>query len=196
MVLVDKRRAGKTAMDVLWWLITSERRAHTFSWGDKEAFWLAFELAQRSYAFSPWGVSVVSSSPNRDMELHNDTLCGSIAQFFPEEDPTPRLLYVNGRALLDPSVSATERALNLKYNALPTHVTPRQRRTERRDRSASLPGKRASSFPGECLVGLGSTPLPPEFQALLEGRRRHYAAANARSMQELACCGSVRCESS
>ncbi|KAJ0396351.1 hypothetical protein P43SY_008652 [Pythium insidiosum] len=124
MVLIDKARAGK-ALDVLWWLITQERRAHQFSWGDKESFWLAFELAQRNYSFSPWGVSVVSSSPNRDMDVHNDTLCGSIAQFFPAEDPIPQLLYVNGRALLDPLPGGYGKvAPNLQYNDRPTHVTP------------------------------------------------------------------------
>ncbi|KAJ0410505.1 hypothetical protein ATCC90586_008312 [Pythium insidiosum] len=176
MVLIDKARAGK-ALDVLWWLITQERRAHEFSWGDKESFWLAFELAQRNYSFSPWGVSVVSSSPNGDMDVHNDTLCGSIAQFLPAEDPTPQLLYVNGRALLDPLPGGYGRvALNLQYNDRPTHVTPRQRRTERKDHSKILPDKPVGSFPSECLVGLGSTPLPPDFEQNLARRRRHYAA--------------------
>ncbi|POM70740.1 Hypothetical protein PHPALM_12778, partial [Phytophthora palmivora] len=101
VVLVDKKRSGQ-AMQALWWLITKERFQNSFSYGDKEAFWLSFELAKQEYFFSPWGVSVIDSSTNSDLQTHNDSLCGSIAHYMPIEDEEPEFLYVNGKALLDP----------------------------------------------------------------------------------------------
>ncbi|GMF20827.1 unnamed protein product [Phytophthora fragariaefolia] len=35
MVLIDKKRAGKTVMDIMLWFITEERFRFTYSWGDK-----------------------------------------------------------------------------------------------------------------------------------------------------------------
>lgn len=107
MLAIDKTRSSKP-LQVLWYLATKARFLYDSSWDDKESFWLAFEFAHQNYSFSPWGVSVVSSSTNHDVEEHPDTLCGSIAQFLPTQeavsDPSssPELLYVNGRALLEP----------------------------------------------------------------------------------------------
>ncbi|EGZ25337.1 hypothetical protein PHYSODRAFT_410280, partial [Phytophthora sojae] len=95
VVVVDKSRS-RMAMAALWWLITEERLNDgsrgrkegpkgSFSFGDKESFWLAFELAKQEYFFSPWGVSVIDSSTNNDLSAHNDSLCGSIAHFMPVE---------------------------------------------------------------------------------------------------------------
>ncbi|RLN58735.1 hypothetical protein BBJ29_009376 [Phytophthora kernoviae] len=53
MVLIDKERAGHTVMDIMLWFITEERFRFMYSWGDKETFWLAFELAHVPYSFSP-----------------------------------------------------------------------------------------------------------------------------------------------
>ncbi|POM71193.1 Hypothetical protein PHPALM_12267 [Phytophthora palmivora] len=102
MVLIDKKRAGQTVMDIMLWFITEERFRFKYSWGDKETFWLAFEMAHVPYFFSPWGVSVVDSMPNDDMKMHPDTLCGSILQFLPIDDNEAEVLYVNGKALIDP----------------------------------------------------------------------------------------------
>uniref|UniRef100_K3WI41 Nucleotide-diphospho-sugar transferase n=1 Tax=Globisporangium ultimum (strain ATCC 200006 / CBS 805.95 / DAOM BR144) TaxID=431595 RepID=K3WI41_GLOUD len=181
MVAIDKVRAGK-ALDVLWWFITTERVRYEFSWGDKESFWLAYEFAQVPYAFSPWGVSVVSSSINRDVEKHPDTLCGSIAQYMPVFDAEPpELLYVNGKALLEPLPSSIaghaladalrRTSANLLYNMNPTHVVPRQPRTEIKQQSGGR------SFFGECMVGLGATPVPENFAARLLRRRMWFLAA-------------------
>ncbi|DAZ97382.1 TPA: hypothetical protein N0F65_003405 [Lagenidium giganteum] len=184
-VAIDKRRAGD-AMDALWFLITRERFVFDFSWGDKESFWLAFELAQQPYEFSPWGVSVVDSSTNRDLIKHPDTLCGSIAQFLPSNSTEPELLYVNGNALLDPFSGGilsqqTEIALNNAFNVNPTHVALRQART--------LPLKRVGwNFRPECLVGQGSTKLPSRFASMLLRRRLWHMSAMMGETQALAKC--------
>jgi len=45
-------------MDIMLWFITEERFRFRYSFGDKETFWLAFEMAHMPYAFSPWGLVV------------------------------------------------------------------------------------------------------------------------------------------
>lgn len=170
MVAIDKSRAGK-ALDVLWWLITRERFRFEFSWGDKESFWLAYELAQLPYAFSPWGVSVVSSSPNKDMRDHPDTLCGSIAQYSPVSDAEPELLYINGRALLDPipqGVDNRKYQATIMHNTNPSHVTPR------RPRADLTLAQTRTKYPAECLVGFGSVAMPLSFKKQLLWRRMVY----------------------
>ncbi|GAB9476448.1 hypothetical protein Gpo141_00013513 [Globisporangium polare] len=173
MVALNKPRTTK-ALEVLWFLITIERLEHEFSWGDKESFWIAFELAQSDYFFSPWGSAVVSSTQSNDMKLHSNTLCGSLAQYLPENDTSPEVLYVNGKAMLEPypeGVDALRRSgINNLYNTNPTHVVPRQPRTENR--------RSAGTFYGECMVGLGSTPLPGTFAAQLLRRRMFFLAAS------------------
>ncbi|GLD94023.1 hypothetical protein PINS_up002634 [Pythium insidiosum] len=186
LLAVDKARAGKTTMDVLWYLITQKRFEFTFSWGDKEAFWLAFEFAHRPYFFSPWGVSVVESSPNRDMERHADTLCGNMAHFLPVDNGSaPELLYVNGEALVEPFPLGVEQLKtardNQQFNLNPRHVTPRHARSAVAAAAAKRPASATTTsfrgprrFPSECLVGLGATPLPPQFHRLLLRRRMYY----------------------
>ncbi|KAG1685443.1 hypothetical protein DVH05_008381 [Phytophthora capsici] len=173
VVLVDKSRAGR-AMDALWWLITKERFDTSFSYGDKEAFWLSFELAKQDYFFSPWGVSVVDSSTNRDMETHNDSLCGSIAHYMPVEDETPEFLYVNGKALLDPFAegltSHHTATTNVLYNTNPTHISPRQKRAPNGETKTDF----RDGWPNECLRGFGATPLPDNFAPQLLRRRMFY----------------------
>ncbi|KAL4155146.1 hypothetical protein PRNP1_007259 [Phytophthora ramorum] len=171
LVLIDKKRTGQTVLDVMLWFITKERFRFTYSWGDKETFWLSFELAHKPYFFSPWGVSVVSSTPNKDMKKHPDSLCGSILQYVPSEASDAEMLYVNGKALLDPypqGIDYVPKAQwNNMFNTFPTHMTPRQPRTEL-DRAGH--GKMYT----ECLIGLGATPLPDTFAGMLLRRRLHY----------------------
>ncbi|ETM01569.1 hypothetical protein L917_01861 [Phytophthora nicotianae] len=170
MVLIDKERAGKTVMNIILWLVTEERFRFKYSWGDKETFWLAFELAHVPYTFSSWGVSVVDSMPNEDMKRHPDALCGSILQFLPVENNETEILYVNGKALIDPypqGVAYIRKAKqNNLFNMLPTHMTPRQRRRE--------VNTTTEKFNIECLVGMGSTPLPTTFSHNLLRRRLHF----------------------
>ncbi|POM78202.1 RxLR effector candidate protein, partial [Phytophthora palmivora] len=155
MVLVDKTRAGK-ALEVLKELIFNTRFHLQFSWGDKEAFWLAYELAHQEYFFSPWGLSLLESVPNNDL-AHPNTMCGSMAHFLPTENETDtsELLYVNGKALLEPFPSGVEKTVKGKksrmFNLNPNHLTPRYRYEE---------FDLATSKSFECMDNLGSVPLP------------------------------------
>ncbi|KAF4134381.1 putative Mannosyltransferase [Phytophthora infestans] len=173
MVLIDKERAGNTVMKIMFWFITEERFRFKYSWGDKETFWLAFELAHVTYTYSPWGVSVVNSMPNEDMKRHPDALCGSILQFVPIDNSEIEVLYVNGKALIDPypqGVAYIRKAKqNNLFNMLPTHMTPRQYRRE-----VNTTAHQKEKFNIECLPGMGSTLLPASFSHNLLRRRLHF----------------------
>lgn len=175
MVAIDKSRWGP-AKNVLWYLITKKRFEFDFSHGDKEAFWLSFEIANVSYSFSPWSASVVSHSSNRDVEEHNETLCGSLAHFVPNEDEQPELLYVNGKALLDPYPSGIDAVrsipTNQLYNDHPSHITPRQVRSEKKQ---PVNGD-THQYQDECLIRMGSTPVDKRFYSHLLRRRMFYWA--------------------
>ncbi|KAG1685442.1 hypothetical protein DVH05_008380 [Phytophthora capsici] len=173
LVAVDKSRSGK-AMAVMFWLITVQRFEREFSFGDKETFWIAYALAKQEYFFSPWGPSVIESSRNQDMKKHPDSLCGSLAHFMPVKDDIPELLYVNGKALLDPFPEGLHNrgkaSANVLYNPTPTFITPRQNRRPNGGTATSYDGE----FPIECLIGFGSTPLPSTFAPQLLRRRMFY----------------------
>jgi hypothetical protein len=174
LVLIDKARS-MNAMKILWYLVTRHRFKVDFSWGDKESFWLSFEFAHKEYAFSPWGVSTIDSSTNEDLKKHPDTLCGNMAHWVPNEDPTPELLYVNGKALLEPyplGVNGTlQSSAHIIFNINPTQVTPRQPRKEKQFPLELSEKERRKKFSHECLVGLGATPLPEDFHWYLLRRR-------------------------
>ncbi|CAK4628982.1 unnamed protein product [Aphanomyces euteiches] len=173
MVLLDKRVAGPTVLKVLWHLATS-RRFHDppFSWGDKESFWLAFELSQRPYRFSDWAASVVSKP--EDLNEHKNTLCGSLAQFMPfEAEATATLLFVNGGEVIDLVESVGDMASNTTnwtergqaaIQRVPRFVTPR------RKRRAAMSMASRGMLDQTCLIDQGATDLDPAFIAILERR--------------------------
>ncbi|KAF4137657.1 putative Mannosyltransferase [Phytophthora infestans] len=173
LVVIDKSRSGQ-AMPIMLWLITEERFRREFSYGDKETFWIAYELARQEYFFSPWGVGGISSSTNNDLENHSDTLCGSIVQYVPVENQPSKFLYVNGKAMLNPFPVTMDKlgsaTHNVLFNTNPTHITPRQRRKPN--------GRTRSGWKGgyamECLVGFGAEPLPDKFASQLLRRRMFY----------------------
>ncbi|OWZ19896.1 hypothetical protein PHMEG_0005782 [Phytophthora megakarya] len=173
LVAVDKSRSGQ-AMQVMFWLVTVQRFEREFSYGDKETFWIAYALAKQQYFFSPWGPSVIESSRNEDMKKHSDSLCGSLAHFMPVKDDTPELLYVNGKALLDPFPEGLENrgkaSANVLYNPTPSYITLRQNRRPNGGTATSYTG----DFPMECLIGFGATPLPNNFKPQLLRRRMFY----------------------
>ncbi|RLN97685.1 hypothetical protein BBJ28_00017408 [Nothophytophthora sp. Chile5] len=175
LVLMDKGRTSQAVLDIMLWFITEERFRFTYSWGDKETFWLSFEMAHMPYFFSPWGVSVVSSTPNKDMAKHPESLCGSILQYVPVAGQDAEMMYVNGKALLDPypqGIDYVPKAQwNNMFNTFPTHMTPRQPRTEI-SRTGGRPG--GEKMYTECLVGLGATLLPESFAGHLLRRRLHF----------------------
>jgi len=161
VVLINKRQPDSdTALSVMWYLATVHRLEFDFSWGDKEAFWMSYELSNLDYYFSPWGASVVDEP--EDMSTHPETLCGrSIAQYVPVNDENPQLFYVNGRTLMNPiakrsSLQTTNSTEIIKrkhelIKRIPQYVTPRHIRQ---------PAKLLKEYHPACLVDLGSTPLP------------------------------------
>ncbi|KAF0698252.1 Aste57867_11109 [Aphanomyces stellatus] len=100
IVVVDKRKHPK-AMEVLWFLITDWRfrypRYAGYSWGDKENFWLAYELSRSEYFFSPHGMAAAGAL----LEGDDNTACGEIAQYFPVANESV-LLHINGNAFINP----------------------------------------------------------------------------------------------
>ncbi|CEG44097.1 hypothetical protein PPTG_11066 [Plasmopara halstedii] len=173
LVAIDKSRAGQ-AINVMFYLITEQRFIREFSYGDKETFWISFELAKQEYFFSPWGVGDISSSTNRDMEKHNDSLCGSIVQYMPVQDSVAEFLYVNGKALLNPFPVPIEKlgevSRNVLFNINPTHLTPRQKRRPNGSSKTEYTG----TYAMECLIGFGAEPLPSKFAYILMRRRMFY----------------------
>lgn len=173
LVAIDKSRAGQ-ALNVMFFLITEQHFVHEFSYGDKETFWISYELAKQEYFFSPWGVAGISSSTNKDLEKHEDSLCGSIVQYLPVKNETAEVLYVNGKALLNPFPVPMDRlgtaSHNVLFNTNPTHVTKRQKRRGNGHTETGYKGEYAM----ECLIGFGSEPLPEKFAAQLLRRRMFY----------------------
>lgn len=192
LLLIDKSKAGK-AMEVLKFLIFKTRFKHRFSWGDKEAFWLAYEFAHQPYYFTPYGLSLINSVPNDDLKEHPETMCASMAHWTPparldipieESKRQPDLLYVNGKAMLEPFPQGLRNTLRDKisrmYNINPTHVTPPYAREEYDTK------KRYIGF--ECINEMGSMPLPPIFRKHLMRRRLHFLAVKTGYHEPLDSC--------
>ncbi|GLD94033.1 hypothetical protein PINS_up023667 [Pythium insidiosum] len=102
---------------------------------------------------------------------------------------TPELLYVNGKALLDPfPQGSVDKMLKTKhhsrfFNMKPTHVTARYRRD-----SYPVPNSKQNL---ECVHDQGTMPLPLEFRRLLLRRRFHYLAAATGLVDPLSQCLSL-----
>ncbi|RHY26379.1 hypothetical protein DYB32_007674 [Aphanomyces invadans] len=188
VVVIDKARAGRNVRNILWYLSTHLRfrQREPFSYGDKEAFWLSFELAQVRYAFSPWAASVVAAAG--DMDNHPDTLCGSLAQYVPSTATMPDLLYVNGGDVIDivdvmgdnhtklvndAATDWTARGARL-IERIPRFVVPRYTRDK--------PTSNLTMFDQTCLVHANSTGISPVFVDTAT-RRIRLAAAVASKMQ-------------
>lgn len=94
----------------------------------------------------------------------------------PVEDETTEseLLYVNGKALLNPFPVAMDKlgtaTHNVLFNTNPTHLTPRQKRRGNGQTTTNYKG----GYAMECLVGFGSEPLPVKFAPQLLRRRMFY----------------------
>ncbi|EQC25329.1 hypothetical protein SDRG_16792 [Saprolegnia diclina VS20] len=179
VVLIDKVRAGPNVLRALFVLITSTRFVDPgFSWGDKEAFWLAYELVGQPYAFSPWACSVVNLA--NDLTRHNDTLCGSLAHYNPNSS-NASLLYINGRDIIDPYKSRRDHRVlwgdryHRLLEALPTHVTPRSRR------HLSL-GERGD-LDQACLIGEGAAAFATNATQHRLAQRVQWSLEVARTIQ-------------
>ncbi|RHZ33821.1 hypothetical protein DYB26_007747 [Aphanomyces astaci] len=188
LVLLDKRRAGRNVRNILWYLTTRLRfkQSTPFSHGDKESFWLAFELGQVRYAFSPWAASVVAAPG--DMEAHPETLCGSLAQYIPTSNASAVLLFVNGRGVIDVTDVLDSRGDKMPNDAttnwtargatlterIPRYAVPRYTR----DRNTS----NLALFDQTCLVDAHATAISPAFIDRAT-RRIHMAVQVASRMQ-------------
>lgn len=119
------------------------------------------------------------------MELHPTTLCGSLAHFMPVDDDKPELLYINGKALVDPVPFSLSNLKNLRsnqvFNLNPTMVTPRQKRV------AVAIAEQGKEYL-ECLTRLGATPVPEELKGFLWRRRLHFLALSMGVLQPLDTC--------
>ncbi|RHY27304.1 hypothetical protein DYB32_006871 [Aphanomyces invadans] len=93
-IVVINKAIAPLAIDVLLHLVLVTRYQLEFSYGDKELFWLAFELAHVPYSFSPWA-NTAAAMPG-DMAQHPDTICGGLAQWMPLADAKSVLLHING----------------------------------------------------------------------------------------------------
>ena len=114
---------------------------------------------------SPWGVSVIDGY--KDIETHPDTLCGSLAHFFPDEEPSARLLYINGKSVLKydmPTATKSNRKPYNQFNESPSRVTVRK----------SPESRERSKFGGHCLTKVESKPLPMICLDTIARRRAFY----------------------
>lgn len=112
-----------------------------------------------------------------------------MAHFMPpisSADEPPELLYVNGKALLEPYPLGLEPTGRSKasrmFNLHPTHVTPRYERAK----EFSAAGGRMTSF--ECLDHMGAQKLPSVFQRHLMRRRMHFYAVETEFYEPLDSC--------
>ncbi len=83
LLLVNKE-THKKALEKLWILTKEWETVYNYIPGDKESYWIAFELAKESYMFVP-------SYPGVIGELHMDVLCGHTLYL----DPAGQLLCCN-----------------------------------------------------------------------------------------------------
>ncbi|ETV66096.1 hypothetical protein, variant 1 [Aphanomyces astaci] len=178
IVVVNKGATSSVAMDVLYHLVMHTRYTLDFSYGDKELFWLAFELAQVPYSFSPWANTAAASPGN--MEKHPDTICGGLAQWMPLAEAKSVLLHINGGYIFNPYVNHDMSSLQDPaarvaelVAAIPTHVS----RQRKRSKPLTTPEDAANPdgfWPQECLYKRGSEAMRPQDVRAIE-RRIHSA---------------------
>ncbi|OQS05282.1 hypothetical protein THRCLA_02565 [Thraustotheca clavata] len=169
IVAIDKRRAKKP-MEVLWRLITHQRFKTKYSWGDKENFWLAYELSHTPYSFSPHACAATGYVHENETR----TVCGEIAQYFPTMDKIPKLLHVNGNALINPyrktnpingySMALNSTRLDELLQHIPKYISPRS------IRESTLNIPRDKSIPNECNYVDGAEYVPEDFKSHLQWR--------------------------
>ena len=99
MVIFDKRRQQRCAA-VLWDLTVKERvTVYERIYGDKDSYWLACELADSPYAFSPWAPAHWSPLNGTDSTCPDLVIEPHFAHFLPpgkiKADAAPRLMSVN-----------------------------------------------------------------------------------------------------
>ncbi|KAG9405378.1 hypothetical protein AC1031_004486 [Aphanomyces cochlioides] len=165
-IVVVKKSKAPIAIDVLWHLLEHDRNRIGFSYGDKELFWLAYELAQRPYYFSPWANS--GAATGDDMAKHPNTLCGGLAQFMPLETDQSEALHINGGYIFNPykdnkidSMTDPEERIKELLTGVPSFVSKRRKRSRSLNKAGDDKDP-LGSWAQECLVHRGSEALRPQ----------------------------------
>ncbi|KAF0693062.1 Aste57867_15914 [Aphanomyces stellatus] len=160
ITLIHKSKAP-LAMDVLFHLLTEEIHRHQpiFTHGDKELFWLAYELSQLPYFFSPWANS--GSARPGDVEKHPETLCGDLVQWIPDARYQSVLLHINGAFIFNPFAPHLDELPDMEARRqklladLPTHVSKQRVRSKALVRAHDPD----NLWPDICLYKRGSEPI-------------------------------------
>ncbi|KAF0693063.1 Aste57867_15915 [Aphanomyces stellatus] len=174
------------AMDILWHLVLHDRYTINFSYGDKELFWLAYELAHLPYFFSPWANTDAATPGN--LEKHPDTICGGLAQWMPLPHEKSVLLHINGGYIFNPyekhdiysMQNASARTQELLASA-PEYVSKQRTRSK----ALTKPEDKSNPdgyWPQECLFKRGSEAMRPQDVESIQ-RRIRAAVAIARLQQ-------------
>ncbi|TDH74402.1 hypothetical protein CCR75_005207 [Bremia lactucae] len=79
------------------------------SYGDKELYWLACELAETAYAFSDYGTGTIGWEIQENSRHEDNVLCGDALQYYPEpiyftshvEKKEGTLLYMNSDNIVE-----------------------------------------------------------------------------------------------
>ncbi|CAK4467992.1 unnamed protein product [Aphanomyces euteiches] len=165
-IVVVKKSVAPMAIDVLWHLLEQDRKRIGFSYGDKELFWLAYELAQKPYYFSPWANS--GAARDDDMTKHPDTLCGGLVQFMPLETEQSEVLHINGGYIFNPykdhkieSMTDPEARIQELLAQVPSFVSKRRKRSRPLNK-ADDDKDPLGSWAQECLVHRGSQAMRPQ----------------------------------
>ncbi|GLE11743.1 hypothetical protein PINS_up024361, partial [Pythium insidiosum] len=86
----------------------SRRALAAPSYGDKELYFLACELAETQYAFTPHAVATIGTDVRLDAGDRRSVLCGDALHYVPTTmRRTPRPLYINSDDMLSWDVDAT-----------------------------------------------------------------------------------------
>ncbi|ETV92109.1 hypothetical protein, variant 4 [Aphanomyces invadans] len=185
-IVVINKAIAPLAIDVLLHLVLVTRYQLEFSYGDKELFWLAFELAHVPYSFSPWA-NTAAAMPG-DMAQHPDTICGGLAQWMPLADAKSVLLHINGGYIFNPyidhDVHSMQDAAGRTHQllaAIPSHVS----RQRKRSKPLTTPEDKANPdgyWPQECLYKRGSEAMRPQDVASIQ--RRVHSAVRIASLHQ------------
>ncbi|RHY65593.1 hypothetical protein DYB30_001351 [Aphanomyces astaci] len=147
-----------------------------------ELFWIAYELAQEPYFFSPWANTGAEKPGN--MANHPDTICGTVHDEYLQE------FYFNVYAMINLCVyifnpysnndmqsmtDPDERAKQL-LDQVPAFVSKRRTRSKALNKAEDDTDP-LGFWPQECLVNRGSEPMRPQDVAAIRIRIKKAVAA-------------------
>ncbi|OQR81285.1 hypothetical protein THRCLA_11858 [Thraustotheca clavata] len=131
-VIAINKKVTSRVYPLLWFLLHDIRHRVAFSNKDNDFFWLAFELLNLPYHFSPWAATSTANT-------QSPSLYGGLGQYLPEDDNSKSLLYLNARNLVDPydassslphlPMQAVIDRLHQLHNSIPKYIVPRRTRS-------------------------------------------------------------------